>query len=84
MKKTLFVLSILALVTLASCGNITPENPTPDNPGENNNNNNDDNNNNNPEPEEKTVPVYQGMEVNDNASSGDKKSIFYGYSFNKA
>lgn len=74
MKKTLFVLSILSLVTLASCGNITPENPTPDNLGENNNNNNDDNSNNNPEPEEKTVPVYQGMEVKDSASSSDKKS----------
>lgn len=79
MKKTLFVLSILALVTLASCGNNNPNNPTPDNPGENNNNNNG-NNNNNSQPEEKTIPVYQGMEVKDSASSSDKKSARKYYS----
>lgn len=75
MKKTLFVLSILALVTLASCGNNNPNNPTPENPGENNNNNN-----NNTQPEEKTIPVYQGMEVKDSASSSDKKSARKYYS----
>ena len=75
MKKTLFVLSILALVTLASCGNNNPNNLTPENPGENNNNNN-----NNTQPEEKTIPVYQGMEIKDNASSGDKKSVRKFYS----
>ena len=75
MKKTLFVLSILALVTLASCGNNNPNNPTPENPGENNNDNN-----NNTQPEEKTIPVYQGMEIKDNASSGDKKSVRKFYS----
>lgn len=78
MKKTLFVLSILALVTLASCGNNNLNNPTPENPGENNNNNG--NSNNNSQPEEKTIPVYQGMEAKDSASSSDKKSARKYYS----
>ena len=78
MKKTLFVLSILALVTLASCGNNNLNNPTPENPGENNNNSG--NSNNNSQPEEKTIPVYQGMEAKDSASSSDKKSARKYYS----